>query len=81
MSISENHIILLPLLGTPDGAGAIARGIQYASDNRVATSLPFANSSYQRGEYRDLHSVCVEVCQHTNLTGEMGLFSISPVNY
>jgi len=32
-------IRILPLHGTPDGADAVARGIQYATDDRVATSV------------------------------------------
>ena len=32
------YINLLPLHGSPDGADAMARGIQYATDDRVATS-------------------------------------------
>jgi APA family basic amino acid/polyamine antiporter len=33
------YIRILPLHGSPDGADAIARGIQYATDDRVATSV------------------------------------------
>jgi len=32
------YIKILPLTGSPDGADAISRGIQYATDDRVATS-------------------------------------------
>jgi APA family basic amino acid/polyamine antiporter len=32
------YIRILPLHGTPDGADALARGIQFATDDRVATS-------------------------------------------
>jgi len=32
-------IRILPLHGSPDGADAVARGIQYATDDRVATSV------------------------------------------
>jgi APA family basic amino acid/polyamine antiporter len=32
------YIKILPLAGSPDGADALARGIQYATDDRVATS-------------------------------------------
>jgi len=32
------YIKFLPVTGTPDGANAIARGIQFATDDRVATS-------------------------------------------
>jgi len=32
------YIRILPLSGTPDGADVVARGIQYATDDRVATS-------------------------------------------
>lgn len=32
-------IRILPLHGSPDGADALARGIQYATDDRVATSV------------------------------------------
>jgi len=32
------YIKFLPVTGTPDGADAIARGIQFATDDRVATS-------------------------------------------
>jgi APA family basic amino acid/polyamine antiporter len=33
------YIRILPLHGSPDGIDAIARGIQYATDDRVATSV------------------------------------------
>jgi APA family basic amino acid/polyamine antiporter len=33
------YIRILPMHGSPDGADAIARGIQYATDDRVATSV------------------------------------------
>lgn len=33
------YIRILPLHGTPDGADTIARGIQFATDDRVATSV------------------------------------------
>jgi APA family basic amino acid/polyamine antiporter len=33
------YIRILPLHGSPDGVDAIARGIQYATDDRVATSV------------------------------------------
>jgi basic amino acid/polyamine antiporter, APA family len=33
------YIKILPLHGSPDGTNAIARGIQYATDDRVATSV------------------------------------------
>jgi APA family basic amino acid/polyamine antiporter len=33
------YIRILPLHGSPDGADALARGIQYATDDRVATSV------------------------------------------
>jgi basic amino acid/polyamine antiporter, APA family len=32
------YIKILPLAGSPDGADALSRGIQYATDDRVATS-------------------------------------------
>jgi APA family basic amino acid/polyamine antiporter len=32
------YIKVLPLTGSPDGADALSRGIQYATDDRVATS-------------------------------------------
>jgi APA family basic amino acid/polyamine antiporter len=36
--INYVYIKILPLSGTPDGADALSRGIQYATDDRVATS-------------------------------------------
>jgi basic amino acid/polyamine antiporter, APA family len=33
------YIRILPLHGSPDGADAVARGIQFATDDRVATSV------------------------------------------
>jgi len=33
------YIRILPLHGSPDGVDAVARGIQYATDDRVATSV------------------------------------------
>ena len=38
MIINYIYISILPLHGSPDGVDAIARGIQYATDDRVATS-------------------------------------------
>jgi APA family basic amino acid/polyamine antiporter len=38
MLVNFIYIKFLPLHGTPDGADALARGIQYATDDRVATS-------------------------------------------
>ena len=38
MLVNFVYIKFLPLHGTPDGADALARGIQYATDDRVATS-------------------------------------------
>jgi APA family basic amino acid/polyamine antiporter len=38
MLVNFIYIKFLPLHGSPDGADAIARGIQYATDDRVATS-------------------------------------------
>ena len=38
MLVNYIYISVLPLHGSPDGADAIARGIQYATDDRVATS-------------------------------------------
>ena len=38
MLVNYVYISVLPLHGSPDGADAIARGIQYATDDRVATS-------------------------------------------
>ncbi len=32
------YIMILPLSGTPDGADVLAKGIQFATDDRVATS-------------------------------------------
>ena len=42
------YIKILPLVGSPDGADALSRGIQYATDDRVATSamsVVFGNSA------------------------------------
>jgi APA family basic amino acid/polyamine antiporter len=42
------YIKILPLAGSPDGADALSRGIQYATDDRVATSamsVVFGNSA------------------------------------
>jgi basic amino acid/polyamine antiporter, APA family len=42
------YIRILPLTGAPDGADALSRGIQYATDDRVATSamsVVFGNSA------------------------------------
>lgn len=33
------YVSVLPLAGSPDGADALSRGIQYATDDRVATSV------------------------------------------
>jgi APA family basic amino acid/polyamine antiporter len=38
MLVNFIYIKFLPLHGTPDGADVLARGIQYATDDRVATS-------------------------------------------
>jgi APA family basic amino acid/polyamine antiporter len=38
MLVNFIYIKFLPLHGTPDGVDALARGIQYATDDRVATS-------------------------------------------
>jgi len=35
------YIMVLPLSGSPDGADVISRGIQFATDDRVATSAMF----------------------------------------
>ena len=35
------YIKILPLLGSPDGVDVLSRGIQFASDDRVATSAMF----------------------------------------
>lgn len=35
------YIMILPLSGSPDGADVISRGIQFATDDRVATSAMF----------------------------------------
>ena len=39
MLVNYVYISVLPLHGSPDGAETIARGIQYATDDRVATSV------------------------------------------
>jgi len=42
------YIKILPLVGSPDGVDALSRGIQYATDDRVATSamsVVFGNSA------------------------------------
>ena len=38
MLVNFVYVSILPLHGSPDGADAIARGIQFATDDRVATS-------------------------------------------
>jgi APA family basic amino acid/polyamine antiporter len=35
------YIMILPLSGTPDGADVLAKGIQFATDDRVATSAMY----------------------------------------
>jgi APA family basic amino acid/polyamine antiporter len=37
--VSLGYMLVLPLHGSPDGASAMARGIQYAAEDRVATAV------------------------------------------
>ena len=37
--VSLAYLLVLPMHGSPDGATAMARGIQYASEDRVATAV------------------------------------------